>query len=73
MADLDTREAREATKLAVRCALCEEPSKLSWLECPSCTARAHLTCLAKHFIEVKRDIEVQKLHGLYAALHIFPS
>ncbi|CAK0782989.1 hypothetical protein CVIRNUC_006184 [Coccomyxa viridis] len=51
VADLDAKEAREATKLAVRCTLCEEPAKLSWLECPSCTARAHLACLAKHFIE----------------------
>ena len=44
--------AREAAKLAVRCAVCEEPAKSSWLECPSCTARAHLTCLASHFIQV---------------------
>ena len=60
LADQDVTQAREAAKLAVRCALCEEPAKLSWLDCPSCTARAHLTCLAKHFIEVKRDIEPQK-------------
>ena len=44
--------AREAAKLAVSCAVCEEPAKSSWLECPCCTARAHLTCLASHFIQV---------------------
>lgn len=50
--ELDPKLSREAAKLAVRCALCEEPAKLSWLECPSCTARVHLTCLATHYIQV---------------------
>ena len=50
--DLRAREAREAAKLAVRCALCEEPAKSSWLQCPSCTSRAHLPCLATHYIQV---------------------
>lgn len=51
-AELDPKLGREAAKLAVSCAVCEEPAKASWLECPSCTARAHLTCLAAHFIQV---------------------
>lgn len=50
--DLKAREAREAAKLAVRCAVCEEPAKSSWLQCPSCTSRAHLPCLATHYIQV---------------------
>ena len=49
---LRAREAREAAKLAVRCAVCEEPAKSSWLQCPSCTSRAHLPCLATHYIQV---------------------
>ena len=50
--DLRAREAREAAKLAVRCAVCEEPAKSSWLQCPSCTSRAHLPCLATHYVQV---------------------
>ncbi len=50
--DLTAREAREAARLAVRCTVCEEPAKSSWLQCPSCTSRAHLPCLARHYIQV---------------------
>ena len=61
-AELDPKLAREAAKLAVCCAVCEEPAKLSWLECPSCTARAHLTCLASHFIQVRPPLLCRGTH-----------
>lgn len=51
-AKLAKEAAKLAEKLAVQCPLCQEPAKLSWLECASCTARTHVTCLASHFIEV---------------------
>ena len=68
-AELDPKLAREAAKLAVRCAVCEEPAKSSWLECPSCTARAHLTCLASHFIQVQHPCcaEYSSMTGLCRA------
>ena len=67
--------AREAAKLAVRCAVCEEPAKSSWLECPSCTARTHLPCLASHFIQVRHPccaLALPTQHQSCAHLHASP-
>src|SRR5579875_2241795 len=43
--------APAADKQALKCACCGEAAKDRWIGC-ACGARAHLECLAEHYMEV---------------------
>ena len=54
-APLSEKEARKAEKAqaaaAKLCCMCGEKADAKWLTC-SCSARTHIECLAKHFLQV---------------------
>ena len=68
-APLSGKEARKAEKdqaaAAKLCSVCGKKADAKWLTC-SCSARTHIECLAKHFLQV-HTIKVAS-RAMYSAI-----